>query len=188
MAKLIFNYSVMNSGKTLDLLKTANNYEEEGYVVQIIKPAIDTRDKEVKSRVGISKPCVLIKKEDNIVNLLNDKIQILFVDEAQFLSKKQVDQLVYIADEFNIPVYAYGLRLTFKGEFFKGSKRLFEVADKLQEVKNVCHYCSKKATHNLLFQNGKIIDKLNDNVAIESKNNRYVACCRKHYNRIIQKS
>lgn len=187
MAKLIYNYSVMNSGKTLDLLKTANNYQEEGYIIQIMKPATDTRNKEVSSRIGISKPCDLIEKDCNIIHLLNNNTQILFVDEAQFLSEKQIDQLVYIADECNIPVYAYGLRLTFEGKFFEGSKRLFEVADKLEEVKNVCHYCSKKATHNLLFQNGKVVDKLDSDVAIEGEDNKFEACCRKHFNNIIKK-
>lgn len=185
MAKLIYCYGVMNCGKSIDLLKTAHNYEEENYKVEVMKPSLDTRDKEIKSRIGLSHSCKLISPEDNIVKLLDKNIDVLFIDEAQFLSKEQIDQLTYIVDDLNIFVYCYGLKLNFLGEFFEGSKRLFEVSDKLIELKNICHYCNKKATHNLLFNNGVVVDHLDSDIAIENENNKYESCCRKHFNHIL---
>lgn len=191
MSKLIFNYGCMNSGKSIDLLKTNHNYIEEGYNTLILKPSIDTRDEEIKSRIGASAKCEIILPNENLIlmienYLLKNKIDILLVDEGQFLTKEQVEQLAFVCDYHDIPTYVYGLKNDFLGNMFEGTKRLFELADKVEEIKTICHYCKNKATHNLLFNNGKVVRSKDSNVAIESQDNKYEACCRKHYMQIMK--
>lgn len=144
MAKLNFKYATMNSGKTLDLIRTAYNYEENGYKVLVIKPEIDTKANNcISSRIGLERKVdYLVKKDDNILALikkdLNDVFCIL-VDEAQFLSRNQVDELFYITKKFDIPVICYGLRLNFQMNAFEGSMRLLEIAEELEELKTMCN-------------------------------------------------
>ena len=144
MAKLNYKYATMNSGKTLDLIRTAHNYEENGFQVVVIKPLIDTKgDKNIVSRVGVSRSVdFLIGQDDKITETLKgklDSITCIFVDEAQFLSKKQIDELFLISHMTNIEVICYGLRTNFRMEAFEGSKRLLEIADELEELKTMCH-------------------------------------------------
>lgn len=143
MAKLHFKYATMNSGKTLDLIRTTYNYEENGFKVLVIKPAIDKKGNEsIVSRVGLERRVdFLIAEQDNIIDVLTGSlldIKCIFVDEAQFLTKEQIDQLLIIAKVIDITVVCYGLRTNFKQEAFEGSKRLLELSDKLEELPTIC--------------------------------------------------
>ena len=139
MAKLLFKYATMNSGKTMDLLRTAYNYEENNGKVIIIKPKVDTKgNNKLSSRLGIERKVdFLVCYDDNLFELFKgklDNIDVILVDEAQFFSKKQIEDLSIISKVMNIDVICYGLRVNFRGELFEGSKKLFEVADSLDEL------------------------------------------------------
>lgn len=181
MTKLCFKYATMNSGKTMDLLRTAYNYEENGYKVLVMKPSVDTKGEDkVVTRVGLERPVdLLIKKDDNIFSLLKEKIndvKAIFVDEAQFLTKDQVKQLFEIAHILEIPVLCYGLRNNFKMEAFEGSKELLAIADDLQEIKTMCH-CSKTARYVGRKQNG-VYEKDGNEIVIDGTANfEYVPLC-----------
>ena len=143
MAKLHFKYATMNSGKTIDLIRTAYNYEENGAKVLILKPKIDTKgENKITSRIGLERNVdYLISYDESILEKLKNNlngIKCIFVDEAQFLSKIQVDELNLITKSCNIPVLCYGLRVNFKNELFKGSERLMEVADELEPLFTLC--------------------------------------------------
>lgn len=174
MAKLNFKYATMNSGKTLDLIRTAHNYEENGYKVIILKPAIDTKGETyIESRIGLKRKVnYLIGKEDNITNAIAnelDNLTCILVDEAQFLSKKQIDELFLITKVFDIAVICYGLRLNFMMEAFEGSKRLLEIAEELEELKTICkcgnvaRYVGRKVSGDYVtFGEEVVIDGTND--------------------------
>lgn len=152
MAKLYFKYGAMGSSKTANLLITKFNYEEKGQEVLLLKPVIDTRDGEdiVKSRIGLSAKATVIPEEGSIKQVLKSNCcvpDVILVDEAQFLSEKQVNELHDIVDEQNIPVICYGLLTDFTSHLFSGSKRLIEIAESIQEVKTICR-CGRKATIN----------------------------------------
>ena len=143
MAKLLFKYATMNSGKTIDLLRTAYNYEENNGKVLIIKPKIDTKgNNKITSRVGLEREVdFLVCYDDELFELFKgklDKVDAILVDEAQFFSKKQIDDLSIISKVMNIDVICYGLRVNFRGELFEGSKKLFEVADSIDELVTLC--------------------------------------------------
>lgn len=144
MAKLHFKYSTMNSGKTVDLLRTAYNYEENNYKVLVLKPSVDTKAaNKIKTRMANLERIVdcLIDEEDSIIELLSNKlddVKCIFIDESQFLTRNQVDELYTISKSLDIPVICYGLRLNFKMESFEGSRRLLEIADVLEELKTLC--------------------------------------------------
>ncbi len=139
MAKLYFRYSTMGAGKTLDLIRVAKNYEDWGRKVLAIKPALDTRSKDIVSRAGVSIPAMSIAPDfpiDQHVHIEYIKREApacILVDEAQFLTPAQVDQLAKIADYLDIPVICYGLRLDYRGETFPGSARLLAIADRIEE-------------------------------------------------------
>lgn len=143
MAKLLFKYATMNSGKTMDLLRTAYNYDENNGKVIIIKPKVDTKgNNKLSSRLGIERKVdFLVCYDDNLFELFKgklDNIDVILVDEAQFFSKKQIEDLSIISKVMNIDVICYGLRVNFRGELFEGSKKLFEVADSLDELVTLC--------------------------------------------------
>lgn len=151
MAKLSFKYATMNSGKTIDLLRTAYNYEENNGKVIIIKPKIDTKGNEkIVSRLGISRKVdYLIYYDDELFDVLEGNlknIDAILVDEAQFLSKKQIDDLSIISCVMDIDVICYGLRVNFRGVLFEGSKRLLEVSDSINELVTLCE-CRKVARY-----------------------------------------
>ena len=159
MSKLYFRYGAMNCGKTTALLQVAHNYEEQGMTVLLIKPSIDTKgDDTVVSRLGISRKVdVLLQPNDIIIPHLPDRdiqVNAIIVDEAQFLTPAQVDELYFISKTLNIPVLTYGLRCDFQMKGFPGSIRLLEIADDLEELKTICS-CGKKATQNLGLVNGR---------------------------------
>jgi len=165
MAKLYFRYGAMNSGKTANLLMVAHNYVNQNKNVVILKPDKDTRwgmESEVKSRAIVSSlPATLINDKHDLCALIAEKlaeqeISAILVEEAQFLTKEQVKQLAIIVDSHNIPVLCYGLRCSYiDGALFEGAAALMYWADTIEEVKNVCQYCSRKATKNLLRIDGK---------------------------------
>lgn len=187
IAKLYFRYGTMGSAKTALLLTTAYNFEERGLKYLCMKPVVDTRDKKnvIHSRIGIERECKWIYAETNLYEMMKHLIEVdlqespswVLVDEAQFLSAEQVDQLAAVVDDFGVNVICYGLRTDFKGHLFDGSKRLFEMADTIDEVKSTCT-CGRKTIMNArIDSNGDIITE-GEQVEIGG-NDRYVACCRK---------
>ena len=166
MSKLYFKYGAMGSSKTAQALMTRFNYIQKGYDVLLIKPIIDTRDVingeiVVKSRIGIYANCKVFDEKTNLFNFikkhgfLEDK-KVVIVDEAQFCTEKQINQLHDISEV--VPVLCYGLLTNFKTKLFKGSKRLIEVAESISEIKSVCR-CGRKATVNARFVNNQPIFK-----------------------------
>ena len=163
MAKLYFRYGAMNCGKSAQLLQVAHNYDERGMKILLIKALIDTKGvDEITSRTGISRKVdYLIDAGGSIKQIIDehdDKIAAILVDEAQFLTRQQVDELYYLtkttkASEYKIPVLCYGLRADFQTELFEGSARLLALADAIEELKTICE-CGKKATLNMRFKNG----------------------------------
>ncbi|MDE5652296.1 MAG: thymidine kinase [Muribaculaceae bacterium] len=187
IAKLYFRYGTMGSAKTAMLLTTAYNFEERGLKYLCMKPIVDTREKAsvIRSRIGIERECRWILNDSDlyleIKSLLAespaDAPNWILVDEAQFLSAVQVDQLAAIVDDFAINVICYGLRTDFQGNLFEGARRLFEMADTIDEVKSTCT-CGRKTIMNARIDaDGKIITE-GEQVMIGG-NERYVACCRK---------
>ena len=161
MAKLYFRYGAMNSGKTALLLQAAHNYEERGMEVLIIKPTIDSKgDDHLVSRIGLTRKVdkLLAPKDDiyKYVKKLKRKIKCILVDEAQFLEKEQVDELMHIVVKLNIPVICYGLRSDFKTNGFPGSTRLLELAHTIEEMKTICS-CGRKAMFNARKVNEKYV-------------------------------
>ena len=164
MAKLYFRYGAMNSGKTANLLMVADNYINQGKNVLILKPDKDTRwniAAEVKSRAIVtSQPAMLVNDAQDLVEFVDQQLKekeiaAILVEEAQFLTKEQVRQLAVVVDSRKIPVLCYGLRCSYlDGELFEGSAALMYWADTIEEIKNVCQYCTSKATKNLLRING----------------------------------
>jgi len=164
MAKLYFRYGAMNSGKTANLLMVADNYVNQKKNVIILKPDKDTRwnmAAEVKSRAIVSsQPAILVSDTQDLLEFTREKldsqdIAAILVEEAQFLTEKQVRQLAIVVDMMNIPVLCYGLRCSYlDGRLFEGSAALLYWSDTIEEIKNVCQYCTSKATKNLLRING----------------------------------
>lgn len=181
MAKLHFRYSAMNAGKTTIMLQTAYNYEERNQKVLIIKPSVDTKGgNKVVSRIGLSRDVdYLISPEDSIIKKLEDClnwVNCILVDEAQFLTKSQVDELYYITKLYNIPVIAFGLRTDFRTNGFEGSIRLLELADALEEMPTICR-CGKKARFNARKVNGEFTSN-GDSVVIDGTQNvEYESLC-----------
>ena len=144
MAKLHFKYASMNSGKSIDLLRTVYNYEENGFKVLVLKPQIDTKAGEnIQTRIGLERKVdFLINEKDSILNLLKSNLQditAIFIDEVQFLNKNQIEELFLISKAIDIPIICYGLRNNFKMEAFEGSRRLLEIADILEELSTLCN-------------------------------------------------
>ena len=148
MAKLYFRYGAMSSSKTANALMVKYNYGERGQNALLVKPAIDVRDgvRTVKSRCGLSSECVLFHEMD-IAAIKRGDYDCIIVDEAQFLSKDEVQLLTDIVDEYNVPVICYGLRTDFQGNFFEGSHWLMAWADTIEEIKTIC-WCGRKAICN----------------------------------------
>lgn len=149
MAQLYYKYGTMNSGKTIEILKVAHNYEEQGKPVIIMTSALDTRDGYgiVSSRIGMRREAIAITNEMDVfayVKALPEKPYCVLIDECQFLMKKHVYELARVVDELEVPVMAFGLKNDFQNELFEGSKYLLLLADKIDEIKTICQFCSKK--------------------------------------------
>ena len=172
----------MGSSKTAQALITKFNYEERGMRVWLIKPALDTRDGKstIKSRIGLSAECDTVREEDDLFALYESahgSADVIIADECQFFTDAHVDALRRLVDEYNIPVLCFGLRTDFLCHLFPGSKRLFEVADSIAEIKTICD-CGAKATVNArLDEYGKIVTE-GDQVLLGG-NDRYIAMCHK---------
>ncbi len=177
MAKLYFRYGAMGSSKTANAIMVQYNYQERGQKALMLKPRLDNRDGErvVASRSGLSAPCLYMEELDQ-VNVKD--YHCIIVDEAQFLTKAQVEELVRIVDEEHVPVVAYGLRTDFRGEFFEGSLWLMAWADSIEEVKTIC-WCGRKATYNARLYNGRVI-KTGEQVMLGG-NESYTSLCRRHW-------
>ena len=181
MAKLFFRYGAMNCGKTALLLQAVHNYEEQDMKVLVFKPKIDSKGGEtIVSRIGLSRKVDhLIEKGENVFDYVKKHkkdIRCIFVDEVQFLEKKQIDQLLHIVIKFDIPVICYGLRLDFKGNGFPGSTRLLEISHTIEEMKTICK-CGRKAMYNARMVNG-VFTTDGEQVAIDGENNiTYEAVC-----------
>lgn len=184
MAQLFFKYGAMNSGKSIEILKVAHNYEEQNKPVVIMTSGMDTRSGlgQVKSRIGISKEALPIFEETDIfevVQALGYKPYCVLIDEAQFLSAQHVRSLTRIVDELGIPVMAFGLKNDFRNELFEGSKSLLLYADKIEEMKTICWFCHKKAIMNLRYVNDVPVYE-GEQVQIGG-NEAYYPVCRQHY-------
>ena len=189
MAKLYFKYGAMGSSKTAQALITKYNYEENDLRVWLIKPSADTRDGAaiLRSRIGLEAQVEVIPPEVDIyARFLGGKARlsdVIIVDECQFLTEKQIDQLRTIVDEHNIPVMCFGLRTDFQTHLFPGSRRLMEVADTIQEIKTICD-CGAKATVNARIIDGYIVTE--GAQVVLGGNDSYIAMCHKCYIRGIR--
>lgn len=188
MAKLYFKYGAMGSSKTAQALITRYNYEENGMRVWLIKPSADDRDGAVilRSRVGLEAPAEVIAPEADIRELfaLQEKTDVIIVDECQFMTPEQIDQLRQIVDEKNVPVLCFGLRTDFRSTLFPGSRRLFEVADTLTEIKTICDCGAKATTNARVDEDGYIVTE--GAQILMGGNDRYIAMCHKCWMRNIR--
>ena len=184
--KLYFRYGTMGSAKTAMLLTTAYNFEERGMNFLCMKPIIDNREKDsiIRSRIGIERTCHWIYPESDMYKMLTDifneeqkLMEWILVDEAQFLTAEQVDQLARVVDDFGVNVLCYGLRTDFQSKMFEGSRRLFEIADTIDEVKSTCT-CGRKTIINARIDaNGNLVT---DGYQVEiGGNDKYIALCRR---------
>lgn len=201
MSKLYFRYSTMGAGKSLDLLKTAHNYEERNKKVFLLTSDLDNRfgKKKITSRVGISREANTFTKDTNVFDLvltsynptksqyevIVDKPSCVLIDEAQFLTKEQVWQLTDIVDNLNITVICYGIRSDFLGEPFVGSIYLMTLADKIEELKTVCEF-GDKASMNMRINNGKPV--FDGEQVLIGGNDSYLPVCRKYYKKLLNKN
>ena len=189
MAKLYFKYGAMGSSKTAQALITKYNYEENDLKVWLIKPSADTRDGAsiLRSRIGLEAQVETIAPDvDVYARFLGSKVRhsdVIIVDECQFMTEKQIDQLRSIVDEHNIPVICFGLRTDFQTKLFPGSRRLMEVADTIQEIKTICD-CGAKATVNARVSDGYIVTE--GAQVVLGGNDSYIAMCHKCYIRGIR--
>ena len=185
MAKLYFRYGAMGSGKSTVLMQVAHNYEQRGFKVFVLKPKVDTKgDTKLVSRIGITREVDWVIDSDEQVyskiDILTDNMECILVDEAQFLTERQVLELWKISKEYDIPVVCYGLKTNFKGKLFEGSKALLEVGDSFEELVTVC-VCGTKARFNARKVNGEYTAN-GDEVVIDGASNvEYTALCGKCY-------
>jgi thymidine kinase len=187
MAKLYFNYSSMNAGKSTALLQADYNYRERGMTTILFTSSKDERygKNEIVSRIGISAPAAYFFEDTNLYETFvkeskKEPIDCVLIDEAQFLSKEQVHQLGRIVDELDTPVLTFGIRTDFQGELFEGSKYLLAWSDNIKEIKTVCH-CGSKATMVIRINSkGDII--LQGSQIEVGGNESYIPLCRKHFN------
>lgn len=192
MAKLYFKYGAMGSSKTAQALITKYNYEENGLSVWLIKPSADTRDgaRLLRSRIGLEAAVEVIPPEADIYDLFRrtreGKCDVIIVDECQFLTGQQIDQLRAVVNDFHIPVMCFGLRTDFQTKLFPGSLRLMEIADTIQEIKTICD-CGAKATVNArIDSDGHIITE--GAQVVLGGNDSYIAMCHRCYVRGIREN
>ena len=182
MARLIFKYATMGAGKTLNILATAHQFKNNGITYQLLKPSLDTRTNgTIRSRIGIEEKCTVLPHKEDIWKYVDLNVKWLFIDEAQFLTSFQVEQLSYIVDEFDINVVCYGLRTDYQTHLFEGSKRLFEIADSFEELPSYCE-CGNKTSVNARLNNDGEIDVTDGEQIKIGGDNEYKALCRKCFN------
>ena len=184
MAQLFFRYGAMNSGKSIEILKVAHNYEEQEKPVVLFTSALDDRDGVgyISSRIGLKRKAIPVTDEMNIFSVVQEmdkNVACVLIDEAQFLNKTHVNQLAKIVDNLKIPVMAFGLKNDFRNQLFEGSEELLLLADKIEEMKTICWFCHKKAIMNLRVHDGQAV-YTGEQIAIGG-NESYYPVCRKHY-------
>ena len=187
MAKLYFKYGAMGSSKSAQALITKFNYEERGMSVWLIKPATDNRDGAavIRSRIGLQAEAEVVRPEDNILTLyaLRGRRDVIIADECQFLTPAQIQQLRQLVDEENVPVLCFGLRTDYQTHLFPGSRRLFELADSITEIKTICE-CGSKATVNArIGADGRIVTE--GAQVMLGGNDSYIAMCHACWRRRI---
>ena len=186
MAKLYFNYSTMNAGKSTVLLQASHNYRERGMDTYLMTAAIDGRAGEgrIASRIGISERADRFRPDDNVFAMIENRltqggIACVFIDEAQFLSEEQVWQLARAVDDLKVPVLTYGLRVDFQGKLFPGSAALLALADEMREVRTICE-CGRKAT--MVIRQDENGNTITEGAQVQiGGNETYVSLCRKHW-------
>ena len=186
MAKLYFNYSAMNAGKSTVLLQASHNYRERGMHTYLMTAALDDRTGagKIGSRIGLAQDAETFADGENLFERIEERHQAqhlacVLIDEAQFLSDDQVWQLARAADRLGVPIMCYGLRTDFQGETFPGSARLLAIADELREIRTIC-WCGRKATMvRRMDGEGRVLEE-GDQVAIGGED-RYVSLCRRHW-------
>ncbi len=192
MAKLYFKYGAMGSSKSAQALITRFNYEERGMKVWLIKPGTDTRDgvTAIRSRIGLRADADVISADGSIRKAYDQRLSekrrtdVIIVDECQFLTPSQVDELRDLVDEEDIPVLCFGLRTDFLTHLFPGSLRLFELADSITEIKTICD-CGKKATVNARISNGRVVTE--GEQVLLGGNDTYLAMCHSCWKKRIAK-
>ncbi|MEL7000150.1 MAG: thymidine kinase [Pseudomonadota bacterium] len=190
MAKLYFNYSTMNAGKSTILLQAAHNYRERGMQTYLMTADFDGRSGpgKIASRIGIAAEADTYSRADDLYTRITARMEqgpvaCILVDEAQWLTRDQVWQLARAVDDLGVPVMCYGLRVDFRGELFGGSAALLALADEMREVRTICH-CGKKAT--MVIRVDADGDALTEGAQIEvGGNDRYVSLCRKHWREAV---
>ena len=190
MAKLYFQYSTMNAGKSTLLLQASHNYQERGMETYLITARFDKRagDGKIGSRIGISSDGDTFDNQENMFQKIESRLKkgpcsCVFIDEAQFLTEEQVWQLARAVDDLSVPVMCYGLRVDFQGKLFPGSAALLAIADEMREIRTIC-YCGKKATMVIRQdENGNVI---RDGAQIQiGGNETYISLCRRHWREAI---
>ncbi|BDH60606.1 thymidine kinase [Lysinibacillus sp. PLM2] len=190
MAQLFFKHGAMNSGKSIEILKVAHNYEEQNKPVLIFTSGIDDRDEVgyVSSRIGLRRKAIPVFEETDIFGYVknhqeeNGQLHCILVDEVQFLKKEQILQLTKIVDDLNIPVMGFGLKNDFQNELFEGSRYMLIYSDKIEEMKTICWFCHKKATMNLrVDENNKPI-YTGEQIHIAGNDTYYPVCRKCHAN------
>lgn len=189
MKKIYYRYGTMFSGKSLNLISAYHTYKHNNKNVLVIKPSIDTRDIDIiKSRMSsLTVDCITFSKEDRLQDVITEEIckteimpDVLFIDEVQFCTPEQIDELHTISEMF--PIMCYGLKTSYTGEMFPAIVKLMAIAEDLSEIKTTCSMCSKKATHNLLTRNNcPIYEGAYVNIEDNNSNDKYYAVCREHF-------
>ncbi len=190
MAKLYFNYSTMNAGKSTVLLQASHNYRERGMDTYLLTAAVDGRagTGRIASRIGISSEADTFQPEDDVYAMIERRISegsvaCAFVDEAQFLTEDQVWQLARAVDDLHVPVLAYGLRVDFQGKLFPGSAALLALADEMREVRTICE-CGRKAT--MVIRQDENGNPITEGAQVQiGGNETYVSLCRKHWREAV---
>ncbi len=187
LAQLFFRYGAMNSGKSIEILKVAHNYEEQDKKVMIFTSAIDNRDEigYVSSRIGLRRRATPIYEDTNVYEVVQsskENISCVLVDEVQFVSKEHVLQLTKIVDNLNIPVMGFGLKNDFKNDLFEGSKYMLLYADKIEEMKTICWFCEKKASMALRIDKNKQPVYRGEQIQIGGNDSYYPVCRKCHGN------
>lgn len=194
MSKLYFKYGTMNSSKTANALMTRFNYVEKNRDVLMLKPATDTRSSSyITTRAGIPPvECILFSNKENLIEVFHrenkklielkgKKYDIIIIDECQFMTKFQVENIKDIVDIYNVSVFCFGLKTNYVTELFEGSKRLLELADSIAEIKSICK-CGNKATINARIKDGKVVKKLLGNTDVDiGAEDKYESICYRCY-------
>ena len=190
MAKLYFQYSTMNAGKSTLLLQASHNYHERGMKTYLITAGFDKRvgDGKIGSRIGIASDADTFDHKENMFQKIESRLRkgpcsCVFIDEAQFLSEEQVWELARVVDDLKVPVMCYGLRVDFQGKLFPGSATLLALADEMREIRTICH-CGKKAT--MVIRQDENGDAIKDGAQIQiGGNETYISLCRRHWREAI---